>query len=450
MDLAEVRRNLETVEAGLDDTACIDLIRGLEDLKNAAAAAQARASLALDTARRAERSARGVVKEALSRGVGHEIALARRESPHRGGRHLGFARVVVNEMPRTLALMTAGRLSEWRATLLVRETACLNASDRQKIDTELCADAATLDGLGDRAVAAKARALAAKYDAASVVRRAAKAASERHVSVRPAPDSMAYLSALLPLKEAVACYARQRADAATIVGCGDPLGRTRSQVMADLLVERVTGRTQAEGHPIQVHLVVSDQVLFGDGTDPAWVPGFGDVPADIARQWVRDTATKDAETAETGDTAATVVPLRPEPDLVSLRRVYADPESGTLTAMDSKSRKFPPSLARFIDIRDRTCRTPWCDAPIRHHDHIEPHADGGRTTAHNGSGLCEACNYAKEGDGFTATPDATAATPGDAHTFTIRTPTGHEYRSVAPQLPKPAPRTAAVRQAAAG
>ena len=38
----------------------------------------------------------------LGAGVGAQIALARRESPAKGGRLLGLAKALVTEMPRTL------------------------------------------------------------------------------------------------------------------------------------------------------------------------------------------------------------------------------------------------------------------------------------------------------------------------------------------------------------
>jgi hypothetical protein len=40
--------------------------------------------------------------------------------------------------------------------------------------------------------------------------------------------------------------------------------------------------------------------------------------------------------------------------------------------MDSRARLFPAGLRRFILARDDACRTPYCDAPSRHHDHIVP------------------------------------------------------------------------------
>jgi hypothetical protein len=81
---------------------------------------------------------------------------------------------------------------------------------------------------------------------------------------------------------------------------------------------------------------------------------------------------------------------------VALRRLFTAPATGQLVAMESRARTFPRGLARFIRLRDRTCRTPWCNAPIRHLDHQTPWADGGPTTATNGQGLCEQCNHARQ------------------------------------------------------
>lgn len=104
--------------------------------------------------------------------------------------------------------------------------------------------------------------------------------------------------------------------------------------------------------------------------------------------------------------------------------------------MDSRARLFPAGLRRFLQARDETCRTPYCDAPIRHHDHIIPWHSGGTTTGTNGAGLCEACNHTKETPGWTAKPrSGPIGTGWLRHTLEIRTPTGHTYHSTAPPLP---------------
>ncbi len=70
----------------------------------------------------------------LGKDVAAQIALARRESPARGSRLLGLAKALMTEMPHTLAALQSGELNEWRATLLVRETACLSAADRCAVE----------------------------------------------------------------------------------------------------------------------------------------------------------------------------------------------------------------------------------------------------------------------------------------------------------------------------
>jgi hypothetical protein len=100
--------------------------------------------------------------------------------------------------------------------------------------------------------------------------------------------------------------------------------------------------------------------------------------------------------------------------------------------MESRARLFPKGLARFIDLRDDTCRTPYCDAPIRHHDHATAHGRGGPTSGINGLGECEACNYAKEAPGWQVT---TSVDETGCHTAEFSTSTGSRYHSKAPPLP---------------
>lgn len=261
------------VDPRAGEAALIERIGELELLKSAAAAAQARATAALATMRAQAEEARGVPAARRGRGLASEVALARRDSPARGNRHLGFAKALVHEMPCTLAALEQGRLSEWRATLVVRESACLDVEDRRALDAELCGEAARLDGMGDARIAAEAKAIAYRLDPRAVVDRAARAETERTVTIRPAPDTMTYVTALLPMVQGVSVYAALKHEADL---CGD--GRSRGQVMADTLAERVTGRAAASAVPIAVNLVVSDETLTG-GSTPAVITDYGPVPA---------------------------------------------------------------------------------------------------------------------------------------------------------------------------
>jgi hypothetical protein len=100
---------------------------------------------------------------------------------------------------------------------VVRETAVLSLKHRQQVDVEL---AGKLAGLGDRDTAAEARAIGYRLDPGSAIRRTRGARSDRYVSLRPAPDTMSYLTGFLPVEQGVACLAalRQAADIARVDG----------------------------------------------------------------------------------------------------------------------------------------------------------------------------------------------------------------------------------------
>ncbi|MCI0141363.1 HNH endonuclease [Arthrobacter bambusae] len=423
----ELTGAVASLRPGSDRAELIDQLRALEDLKSAAAAAQARIAVAFDAVQRSADAAAGVPAEERGRGVAAQVALARRESPAKGSRLLGLAKALVTEMPRTLAALDTGQLNEWRATLLVKETACLSAEDRCAVDEELAADTGTFDGAGDKAILAAARAAAYRRDPRTVTERASHAATERHVSLRPAPDTMTYLTALLPVAHGVAVHAALSRHADTLRNAGEDT-RTRGQIMADTLVERTTG-TPAGISGVEIQLVMTDRTLFQSDAEPARLPGYGIVPARWARSLL--SGSSGHGTSAPGQTEDGQAGPGHNHDLkVWLRRLYTAPGTGELVGVDSRARLYPPGLRRFIQARDDTCRTPYCDAPIRHIDHIIPWHHGGTTNLTNGAGLCEACNHTKELPGWTARTGI-----GTRHVLDIRTPTGHTYRSTAPPLP---------------
>ncbi|HET7723198.1 MAG TPA: DUF222 domain-containing protein [Propionibacteriaceae bacterium] len=368
--VAELRQRLLDLDLDLSDAERLETIRALAELTNTANAVQLQLVAALDASRRSRDEAMALPEEER-RGVAHLVAWARRESPHAGRLVVGVAGAVVREMPHTFAAMRAGVLSEYRARLLVTETACLSRQDRATVDETVSADLHALEGVGSRRLAGWARQVAYSLDPASAVRRVARATSDRYVSLRPAPDCMTYLSALLPVAQGVACLAALRTAAGSAVAAGD--GRGVGQLMADTLVTRLTGQESAEAVPVAVHLVMPADSFFLQDCEPVRIVGHGPIPAELARRLV---------------TAA--------PSVRSwVRRLYADAAEHLVSA-DSRARFFPAGLAELIRIRDDTCATPWCDAPIRHLDHIQPWADGGPTTLENGQGLCERCNHDRQ------------------------------------------------------
>ena len=398
---------LSRIGEASDDADRIDLIRALEELKCSAEAAQAVLTAAFDRSQREAEARAGVPAERQGRAVAAQVALARRESPHRGRQHVGLA-VVLDELPHTKAAFRGGAITEWRAMLLARETACLSREDRAEVDRRVAGDPDVLEGMGDGEIVARAREAAYELDPVSFVERRRRAEGDRRVSLRPAPDVMSQLSALLPVKDGVAVWAVLGREADQARAAGDQ--RSRGQIMADTLVRRVLSPGEgAPSVPLMINVVVPDSVLLGDDDGFGWVQHYGPVPGDLLREWI-------AANAEQGVDQW-------------VRRLYASPTTGELVSMDSKSRRFEGALADYLRLRDRQCRTRYCDAPVRHLDHAKAHADGGPTSAANGQGLCEHCNYAKDALGWSARPR-----PGPRHTDRDRDPTGHRYTSTAPPM----------------
>lgn len=393
----------------LDDAGRVDLIRALEELKCAAEGAQAALSVEFDRSQRAVAAEHGVPPARQARGIAAQVAWARRESPHRGQRHLGLAKVAEAELPCAYEAFRAGRVSEWKVMLLARETACLSREHRMLVDEAIAGDPAKFERMGDRELVGSVLEVACRLDSGAVAERRRFAEADRRTTLRPAPDTMTWFSALLPVKDGVAVHAALLAEADRKKAAGDP--RSRGAIMADTLVRRVLAPHVAENGPaelpLSIHVVVPDTVLLGDREGSGQVEGYGPVPGDLLREWIAGHAEKGVQ------------------DWV--RRLYQRPATRELVAMDQKGRRFEGGLAEFLRLRDQRCRNPWCNAPVRHLDHARDHANGGRTSARNGQGLCEACNHAKQADGWHARP-----VPGRVHTIQIVTPTGHRYLSTVP------------------
>ena len=437
--------------AELTDRERVDLVVEIERDKGGGAAAQARLTHALRQSREASSPHDAI------RSVGAEVALARRESPTLGDRFVGMARALVDEMPCTMQALSSGSCSERHALLMVQATSALSRAHRAEVDRRV---GPLLGRLGRRGAERAARRVAQELDAASVVRRMEDAVRSRRVTVRPAPDGMAYLTVLGPMVEVVGASAALRARSQR-VATGQapdegPDGRSAGAIAADTALSLLSGRAVGELQPVEVHLVMTDRALLGTGDpdrsvmEPARIPGHGSVPAPSARARLRtDPALPSPVGTATGGRANAVAS-------VWLRRLYTSPDGRDLVAMDSHRRLFDGLLRRMLVLRDDVCTTPWCEAPIAHADHTTPVRAGGVTSFRSGTGKCERCNYGKEAPGWVTTaepvvdshveaglpprtgpPPESGSSPDPApprHRVHVTTPTGRRYASEPPPL----------------
>jgi hypothetical protein len=410
--------------ADLDDAERIELIGALEQVTGAVSAAQARVTVTFADSQLAEAGGSEREQATTRRSVGAQVALARGVSPSRGDRCVGLARALVSELPETMAALTDGTIGEHGATEVARATAAVDVETRRAVDRDLV-------GLFGRVSATRlgraARTRVAQLDPAAVVAAHERAVAGRRVTVRPAPDGMAYLTVLGPVRETVGAYAALRAHGMAVT-CGhgpegeEPAGRSSGAVMADTALRWLSGRALGEAQPVAVQLVMTDRSLTGIGDparpvdEPARLVGHGPVPAASARAWL--SAHEDA--------AAEVKAW--------VRRVFTSPGGRDLVATESRSELFTAALRSVLVLRDDTCRTPFCDAPIAHADHVVPRARGGASTAANGQGQCARCNLTKEAPGWRVRVVHPGGRHGGPHETVTTTPTGHRYGSKAPPI----------------
>jgi hypothetical protein len=441
--LAELVGELARVPSATnDDAARIDVIAALEKLKAVAAAVQLQIIADFAASQEAANKAVGIEARQARRGIPEQIGLARKVSPASAAQHVSRARALIEQLPETFGLLRSGQISEHVATIVVTETSHLAAPDRRLVDKKL---AEVLPEFSPRRAEATARRLAIEADPPAAVRRASNAREDRRVGIRPAPDTMALLSALLPCEQGVAAYAALLRHTDTHIGNGDP--RTRGQIMADTLVERLTGQATADDVSAEIGLIMTDEALFSGDDTPAELTGYGPVPAEFARALTRrcgETDNDEASTAvgspepsaaEDGGSAGSALGAATSARQIRrarvfLRRLFTDPVTGIIVNCDPRRRRFDGVLAKLLVYRDQHCRDPYCDAPIRHLDHIETHASGGPTTATNGRGLCERGNYVRTMPGFTI-----RLVDRVKHIVETTTPTGHTYQSGPPPAP---------------
>jgi Domain of unknown function (DUF222) len=394
------------------DAVRIDRIALLEKLRAATAALQAAETVRFAQSQVAEQLAADVHPTAVGRGIAEQIGLACRISPVVAARRLNTARALCLELPDTYSQLAAGELSERVAETVVAETRHLDPETRRQVDAQL--QGAGISRMGFKAAVGCVRKTAYEADRQGYVQRGRTERHHRRVGVRPAPDTMAVLTGYLPVEQGIACYAALQRHADGIVATGDT--RTRGQIMADTLVERLTGQVAAGDVNVELQLLMPLDALIKTGDlSAAVIPGYGPLPHELAREILTTSRGRKW-----------------------WRRLFTGPSSthssGPIVGGDPARRRFDGWLAKLIKLRDQTCRDPYCDAPIRHIDHITRHSDGGATTFENGRGECARGNLVREMPGWRIKL-IDCGFHGGPHKIIITTPTGHHYLSRAPDPP---------------
>ncbi|OMC43196.1 hypothetical protein A5745_17720 [Mycobacterium sp. IS-2888] len=298
--------------------------------------------------------------------VAAQVAAALGCSVAMGHSYLRYAMALRERLPRVGELFSAGEI-DYRAfqTIVFRTDLITDDAVLAMVDARVAALLARRPSLTRGGLAAAVDQVVARVDC-DALRRAVKAAEERHVDVRANESGMAWVEASVFATTGQALDRRLDELAATVCE-GDP--RTKAQRRADALEALAAGadtlvcgcgtgcRPGPQRSNVVIHVIAERSTVEGRGTTPGvLLGGEGLIPAELI-----------TELAASARLRPLIAPAGAEP-------------------------QYAPSakLAEFVRCRDLTCRAPGCDRPATQCDidHTVPYAEGGATHPSNLKCVC--------------------------------------------------------------
>lgn len=230
-------------------------------------------------------------------GVAAEVAAAQAISRRKAAAQIQTAVCVWEKLPRLAEVFAAGWVDYWVVALIESRTALIEPEDRARIDAILARTVRRWNRLSRRTVVEQIDSWVTHVDA--LAKRPTRHRHEdRHIGVGPDNAGMAQVWGSVRAPAAAALDARLDALAATVCPA-DP--RTKQQRRADALEALAVGADRmtcccgqsdcaagaAVASPVMIHVIADTATVDGTSNAPGYVLGFGALPADLVRMYVR-------------------------------------------------------------------------------------------------------------------------------------------------------------------
>ena len=337
---------------------------------------------------------RGIHMDRPTTGAASTVALARQHSPNAyPGKLLGY-RILFEDTPHLAHAFALGQFNAERIDIIMAELRHIDATHRQAFDQLFATTPTLFENQGNNQVRDTVKQFTLPLRADDEAINHQTAADKQHIRFYKDGNTIRF-SGSLPLALGIPLRQHLREGSFDAKRHGDT--RTRTQIEASLLIGNlVAGNQRKLPITINLGLIMTERTLFHGDRDAAFLEGYGYISSQIARELIAGAFTgdePDIRKMREGDYEDYLDHLETVTEIV---RFYTAPGDTDLIAMDSKARLFPKKLKHFIRVRDRNCRTPYCDGWVQEADHILQHSRQGATDADNGSGKCRICNAAKE------------------------------------------------------
>jgi hypothetical protein len=223
-----------------------------------------------------------------------------------------------------------------------------------EFDTQLADAVVRLGSAGFRSFA---RRVARRLSQVPLEIRHRDAAARRRVIVGPVEDGMAWLSAYLPIAEAVAAK-RCLTSTAKHVAKADRQGRTRDQIRADLLSSWLRGEGTTTAVKTKVLVTVPVTMLTDEVRATVQRGRRRGVGPDLNREpFIDGTIPIDSDTA-----------IRALLHEGSFTRVITDPVHGVVLDMDRRARTATRAQVEWLTLAYSTCAVDGCEHPAAEAD----------------------------------------------------------------------------------
>ncbi|QHC58182.1 HNH endonuclease signature motif containing protein [Rathayibacter sp. VKM Ac-2760] len=359
-------------------------------------------------------STRSETRDLVERSIRAELAVAEGLPEQTIARRLENARLLMEHLPLTRALLAQARLHWEEGEAICATASSLPDASRAALD-ERAAEAAVSMTLTQLRRAL--RRWREELHEQPLSERHARAREDRAVWVTSDVDGMATLCLHGPAPAVMGACDRVDRMARALRDGGDErtLSQLRADASLDLLCDGdVFGTTPDTVHRpdptfipgvrAEVRLTLAASSAAGLDDAPADLDGYGPVPAEIARELIRTAA--------------------------SFTRVLTDPDTGAVVSV-GRTQRLPPARMRLhLQLRDQTCRFAGCtrSAARSEADHTIEWRNGGETSLENLVMLCTSHHHLRHGDRWTYGTE-------DDGTIVWTTPTGRRISNRPPPLP---------------
>ncbi|WP_411376042.1 DUF222 domain-containing protein [Arthrobacter sp. MPF02] len=270
---------------------------------------------------------------------------------------------------------------------------------------------------------AKVRGWRERHHPDSIEKRHRKSAADRRVEYTPDRDGMAWISAYLPADTAQAIWNRTTAIARGLQGPDEhrTLPQRKADVLATQLLTHKTSTPEEDAGTetntataaafttepgkvptprTEVLVTVPVFALLGLTDEPAFLDGYGPIPASMARKLLADGAE-------------------------SFHRVLINPRDGAPLEIGRTSYRLTKAMKKALQLRDGKCTFPGCNnnSLDNETDHLTAWQHGGTTGISNLAQLCPKHHRLKHNSSW----EPTAATKDEPPGWT--SPTGRHYQA---------------------